>query len=618
MINMGGKTMKKSILVILAAAIVSVPVMATHYPDSVKQQSKEEYRIPKGWNFEFGFGVGLGRFEYKQLGDNFTPAHVDNQLAYPNWNGTFGINYYFVPWMGLGTGVQFSTYANKAAINKPWYRDGVNSGWTYRLTTTPTDMNEMQDLYMLEIPVAFKFRAIPRNVGFTATLGVKFGLPMYNHFNLKNGGYLDNQVNYPHWDLTIRDVPGVIENYNVESYSDNRAASSYNMFNYAGYAEIGMLIRLHQRVDLAISLFGNYYINNVMSDMQNGNLGFAQSYTGTTYAAPFTEQYNGVLRTNEVKELHPWSAGIKIGIQINANRTQAQKEYDKLQRELRRAARNKQPEPEPEPVVVYEEPVYVEPVVEPEPEPEVINWDSIYRAEAIAQILDLAQKHNIDLCDFCQQMPVIIRDTIYINNAQPASSAAAELNEMLQSAVIYFHLDDTVPILEPADVLDKIAEVLRRHPNQQICVDGHACKLGKKGYNKRLAMRRASAVANKLEGLGVKADQMQVRSLGADVPYRYSGQHLLSKDRRVEVYPMGESKETVVKGSRLAQIARRHYGETEYWIYIYEANRDKIANPNDLPVGLVLTIPDLSERHRGMTKEQTLEHAAKLKEQLVK
>ena len=591
MINIGDTTMKKNILVILTMVMASMPLMATHYPDSIKEQSKEQYRIPKGWNFEFGFGAGVGRFEYAQIGDKFTPAHVENKLVLPNWNGTFGINYYFVPWMGFGTGLQFSTYANKAAITTPWTRDGVNAGQNYTLTTKPTDLNEIQDLYMLEVPVAFKFRAIPRNVGFTATLGVKFGFPMYNHYELKSGGYLDNSVNYPHWALTIRDVPGVIENYNVASYSNDRSRSGYQTVNYAGYAEIGLLIRLHQRVDLAISLFGNYYFNNVMNGMSDVNLGFAESYTGTTYAAPFTENYRGVLQTNEVKELHPWSAGVKIGIQINANRTQAEKDYDRLQRELRRAARNQQPEPEPEPEPVsVEEPIVV---VEPEPEPEpVINWDSIYRADAIAQILDLAQRHNINLCDLGSCGP----DTVYIIRADN-SQAVAELDELLQSAVIYFHLDDTVPILEPADVMDKIAAVLKRHPQQSINIDGHACKLGGKGYNKRLALRRANAVANKLSELGVRDEQMTVRSLGADVPFRYSKQHQLSKDRRVEIFPSDMAVEKVVHGTTLAKLARKYYGEdkTDYWVYIYEANKDRIVNPNDLPIGLILHIPSADE-----------------------
>ena len=54
--------------------------------------------------------------------------------------------------------------------------------------------------------------------------------------------------------------------------------------------------------------------------------------------------------------------------------------------------------------------------------------------------------------------------------------------------------------------------------------------------------------------------------------------------------------EVVKRGTTLAQIARRHYGETDYWVFIYEANRDRISDPGDLEVGTELVIPDLNER----------------------
>ena len=140
---------------------------------------------------------------------------------------------------------------------------------------------------------------------------------------------------------------------------------------------------------------------------------------------------------------------------------------------------------------------------------------------------------------------------------------------------------------------------------------------------------------------------MIIRSLGADVPYRYNkGPHQLSKDRRVEIVPVynapvaqaevtpaaepvqepakvvstsvtNTTKEVVRPGSRLAQIARRHYNEPEFWIFIYEANRDKIKDPSNLPVGMELTIPNLDERCPGMTKEQKLQEANKLKQLLL-
>ena len=48
---------------------------------------------------------------------------------------------------------------------------------------------------------------------------------------------------------------------------------------------------------------------------------------------------------------------------------------------------------------------------------------------------------------------------------------------------------------------------------------------------------------------------------------------------------------TVVSGDSLSKIAKREYGDAQKWPVIYEANRDKISNPDLIHPGQVLTIP---------------------------
>jgi nucleoid-associated protein YgaU len=48
---------------------------------------------------------------------------------------------------------------------------------------------------------------------------------------------------------------------------------------------------------------------------------------------------------------------------------------------------------------------------------------------------------------------------------------------------------------------------------------------------------------------------------------------------------------TVVSGDSLSKIAKREYGDAQKWTVIYEANRDKISNPDLIHPGQVLTIP---------------------------
>lgn len=51
---------------------------------------------------------------------------------------------------------------------------------------------------------------------------------------------------------------------------------------------------------------------------------------------------------------------------------------------------------------------------------------------------------------------------------------------------------------------------------------------------------------------------------------------------------------TVVSGDSLSKIAKREYGDAQKWQLIYQANRDKINDPDLIHPGQVLTIPPLS------------------------
>jgi nucleoid-associated protein YgaU len=49
---------------------------------------------------------------------------------------------------------------------------------------------------------------------------------------------------------------------------------------------------------------------------------------------------------------------------------------------------------------------------------------------------------------------------------------------------------------------------------------------------------------------------------------------------------------TVKSGDSLSKIAKHHYGDANAWHRIYEANRDKIKNPDLIHPGQEFVIPD--------------------------
>ncbi|MCM1310378.1 MAG: HU family DNA-binding protein [Bacteroides sp.] len=51
--------------------------------------------------------------------------------------------------------------------------------------------------------------------------------------------------------------------------------------------------------------------------------------------------------------------------------------------------------------------------------------------------------------------------------------------------------------------------------------------------------------------------------------------------------------DTITATRFLTTMARQHYGQMEYWVYIYEANATKLGHPDRLSAGTVVTIPVL-------------------------
>jgi nucleoid-associated protein YgaU len=53
----------------------------------------------------------------------------------------------------------------------------------------------------------------------------------------------------------------------------------------------------------------------------------------------------------------------------------------------------------------------------------------------------------------------------------------------------------------------------------------------------------------------------------------------------------GEQTYTMKPGDTLYSLARRYYGDGKLWAKIFEANKDKIRDVTDIPIGTVLVIP---------------------------
>lgn len=93
---------------------------------------------------------------------------------------------------------------------------------------------------------------------------------------------------------------------------------------------------------------------------------------------------------------------------------------------------------------------------------------------------------------------------------------------------------------DAAPILDEAADILSKHPDVTIDVNGYCDVIGSYRYNLKLSDRRAAAVAHYLEGKGIPASRL--------VTHGYGKTHFVAtnrtaegraQNRRVELVPVG-------------------------------------------------------------------------------
>ncbi len=120
-----------------------------------------------------------------------------------------------------------------------------------------------------------------------------------------------------------------------------------------------------------------------------------------------------------------------------------------------------------------------------------------------------------------------------------ASATSLELNGSSDASTagplqtVYFEFDSTTLSSETKEVLNQNAMWLKGMESVDIQIEGHADERGGQQYNLALGERRAKAVKNYLEALGVKSSRITVISYGKEKPNAFGhDESTWSKNRR--------------------------------------------------------------------------------------
>lgn len=553
-------------------------------------------------------------------------------------------------------------------------------GDRYRHRVGLAGFNEIENIHILELPLALQFKYKFADIaGIYTTLGVKIGMPIIGTYKVKSG-LVEHYGYYGQYDLTLRDVPGIFGSVDYTNRGGGYNMGKQLLpVCFAGYAEIGAAIRLTEKLDLLVGAYfniGMHDISMARRDADKATLGFNSS----AYNYPWMNEYAGLIGTDMVGEIRPYNVGIKATIDFNYAPKKQKKDKEEEQDEDATKKSKKQTASPKDTihdtiVIIHDTIIYRRVTTH-------FEYDSVgYDEEKERQMREYMDANSenpylngtkyrapginsynpADGYDYIYNKEALEKGRKYSKNLRDRNEALSgdeqEMIDYLSQLSIRFQLDRAYPpFVVPRRGINVVAATLKQNPDLVIAVNGHACRLGTERYNRRLALRRARNVAKLLKLKGVSDSQMLVASYGSHVPSAY-GDHNLSKDRRVEIVLLGsmnyEQREaylnkfaeqiqiqtminegkrdnsydlytqfsneiTVQKGSSLAKIAKQFYGDPDYWVYIYEANSDIIANPNLIEPGTVLMVPDKEKVINGRDRQVVKHEARQLREYYLK
>ena len=103
------------------------------------------------------------------------------------------------------------------------------------------------------------------------------------------------------------------------------------------------------------------------------------------------------------------------------------------------------------------------------------------------------------------------------------------------SSAVLFGFDKSSLSTEAKANLDKLVIVLNSYPDTDIQVQGHTDSKGSEAYNKKLSVRRASAVSDYLRNSGIATSRIAIIGYGETVPkYNNNTDDGQIQNRRVE------------------------------------------------------------------------------------
>jgi peptidoglycan-associated lipoprotein len=120
------------------------------------------------------------------------------------------------------------------------------------------------------------------------------------------------------------------------------------------------------------------------------------------------------------------------------------------------------------------------------------------------------------------------------------NSALKDPNNILSKRNIYFDYDSDAVKAEYRPIIEAHAKYMQANADAKMILQGNTDERGTREYNLSLGQRRAVAVKNSLNLLGVKDSQIETVSYGEEKATQNCAGDSCDKDRRVDIVHQGD------------------------------------------------------------------------------
>jgi len=118
--------------------------------------------------------------------------------------------------------------------------------------------------------------------------------------------------------------------------------------------------------------------------------------------------------------------------------------------------------------------------------------------------------------------------------------------------------------------------------------------------------------------LGPAAVKPLVKSIDKPIPVKKSVDSLQLMLDGPRIYKKFIGSERITSGSRLTLMSKKYYKKSDFWVYIYEANKANIPNPDHIAAGTLIQIPKLDPRLIDVSNPKCIKKALELHDLYVK